>query len=55
MTKYNVFVGYKDEIDGVYKNSYAKPRKIYDDEVISYNLTKIEDALKNIQNHFLVK
>ena len=31
LTKYNVFVGYKDEIDGVYKNSYAKPRKIYYD------------------------
>ncbi len=52
LTKYNVFVGYKDEIDGVYKNSYAKPRKIYDDEVISYNLTKIDDALKKYPKSF---
>lgn len=52
LSKYNVIVGYKDEIDGVYKNSYASPRKIYDDEVISYNLTKIEDALKKYPRSF---
>ncbi len=52
LSKYNVIVGYKDEVDGVYKNSYASPRKIYDDEVISYNLTKIEDALKKYPKSF---
>lgn len=52
LSKYGVIVGYKDEVDGVYKNSYASPRKIYDDEVISYNLTKIEDALKKYPKSF---
>lgn len=52
LSKYNVIVGYKDEVDGAYKNSYASPRKIYDDEVISYNLTKIEDALKKYPKSF---
>lgn len=52
LSKYNVTVGYKDEIDGKYKNSYATPTKLYDDEVISYNLTKIEDALKKYPKSF---
>ncbi len=52
LSKYNVVVGYKDEIDGKYKNSYATPTKLYDDEVISYNLTKIEDALKKYPKSF---
>lgn len=52
LSKYNVTVGYKDEIDGKYKNSYASPTKLYDDEVISYNLTKIEAALKKYPKSF---
>lgn len=52
LSKYNVIVGYKDEVDGKYKGSYATPTKIYDDEVISYNLTKIETALKKYPKSF---
>lgn len=52
LSKYNVTVGYKDEIDGKYVNSYATPTKLYDDEVISYNLTKIENALKKYPKSF---
>lgn len=52
LSKYNVMVGYKDEIDGKYVNSYATPTKLYDDEVISYNLTKIENALKKYPKSF---
>lgn len=50
--KYNVTVGYKDEIDGKYINSYANPTKLYDDEVIRYNLLKIENALNKYPNSF---
>lgn len=50
--KYNVTVGYKDEIDGKYLNSYANPTKLYDDEVIRYNLLKIENALNKYPNSF---
>lgn len=52
LSKYNVTIGYKDEVDGKYKNSYASPTKIYDDEVISYNLAKIEAALKKYPKSF---
>lgn len=52
LSKYGVIVGYKDEIDGKYKNSYATPTKLYDDEVISYNLTMIETALKKYPKSF---
>lgn len=50
--KYNVTVGYKDEIDGKYINSYANPTKLYDDEIIRYNLLKIENALNKYPNSF---
>lgn len=50
--KYNVTVGYKDEIDGKYLNSYANPTKLYNDEVIRYNLLKIENALNKYPNSF---
>lgn len=52
LSKYNVFVGYKDEIDGKYNNSYAKPTKLYDEEVIEKNLTIIEAALSKYPKSF---
>lgn len=51
-SKYDVTVGYKDEIDGKYLNSYARPTKIYDDDVIGYNLTKVENALNKYPSSF---
>ena len=55
LAKYNVFIGYKDEIDGKYMNPYAKPTKLYDDEVIGYNLTKIENALNKYPQSFFTE
>ena len=49
---YGVWVGYKDEIDGNYVNSYANPTREYDDEVINQELHRIEIALAKYPRGF---
>jgi hypothetical protein len=50
--KYGVNVGYKDEIDGNYYNSYATPTKLYDDNEIYDHLNKINVALSKYPSSF---
>ena len=50
--KYNVSIGYKDEIDGNYANDYAIPTKIYDDDEIYNHLKKIDSALSKYPSSF---
>lgn len=50
--KYNVSIGYKDELDGNYANDYAIPTKIYDDDEIYSHLKKIDSALSKYPSSF---
>ena len=50
--KYGVSVGYKDEIDGNYVNSYATPTKQYDDAKIYQSLVSINNALNKYPSSF---
>lgn len=50
--KYGVSVGYKDEIDGNYVNSYATPTKQYDDSKIYQSLVTINNALNKYPSSF---
>lgn len=50
--KYNVSIGYKDELDGNYANDYAIPTKIYDDDEIYNHLKKIDSALSKYPSSF---
>lgn len=50
--KYGVSVGYKDEIDGNYVNSYATPTKQYDDAKIYRSLVSINNALNKYPSSF---
>lgn len=50
--KYGVSVGYKDEIDGNYVNSYATPTKQYDDAKIYQSLVTINNALNKYPSSF---
>ena len=50
--KYGVSVGYKDEIDGNYVNSYATPPKQYDDAKIYQSLVSINNALNKYPSSF---
>lgn len=50
--KYGVNVGYKDEIDGNYINSYVNPIKQYDDQKINKILNIIDVALGKYPNGF---
>ena len=51
-TNYGVNVGYKDEIDGIYYNSYVTPTKLYDDNEIYDHLNKINVALSKYPSSF---
>ena len=51
-TNYGVNVGYKDEIDGIYYNSYVTPTKLYDDNEIYDHLNKINFALSKYPSSF---
>lgn len=50
--KYGVSVGYKDEIDGNYVNSYATPTKQYDDAKIYQSLVSNNNALNKYPSSF---
>ena len=53
--KYNVSVGYKDELDGNYYNAYANPTKVYDDTEIYNHLNKIDSALSKYPKSFFTE
>lgn len=52
LKKYNVFVGYKDELDGNYLNENVTPIKLYNDEEINAHLNKINTALSKYPSSF---
>ncbi len=52
---YGVVVGYKDEIEGNYTNSYATPTREYDDDIINQELHKIESALAKYPSGFFLE
>ncbi len=51
-SKYGVLVGYKDEIDDNYSNTYFEPVRQYDDEKIGKILVTIDNALNKYPSSF---
>ena len=51
-SKYGVLVGYKDEMDNIYKNAYFEPVRQYNDEKINKILISIDTELKKYPSSF---
>ena len=51
-SKYGVLVGYKDEMDDIYKNAYFEPVRQYNDEKINKILISIDTELKKYPSSF---
>lgn len=51
-SKYGVLVGYKDEMDNIYKNVYFEPVRQYNDEKINKILISIDTELKKYPSSF---
>ena len=51
-SKYGVLVGYKDEMDNIYKNAYFEPVSQYNDEKINKILISIDTELKKYPSSF---
>ena len=51
-SKYGVLVGYKDEMNDIYKNAYFEPVRQYNDEKINKILISIDTELKKYPSSF---
>ncbi len=51
-SKYGILVGYKDEMDDIYKNAYFEPVRQYNDEKINKILISIDTELKKYPSSF---
>ena len=51
-SKYGVLVGYKDEMDDIYKNAYFEPVRQYNDEKINKILISLDTELKKYPSSF---
>lgn len=51
-SKYGVLVGFKDEMDNIYKNAYFEPVRQYNDEKINKILISIDTELKKYPSSF---